>query len=222
MVHVSPPRKVIIFACGLLALGAAAGGGLLLGRHQPFARSGIEAYIHHRFDILRMKALDAPKGQALLIGDSLSDGQSIETVCGLRVFNAGVSGSRLGDWETHGPALAEALEPRLVVIALGTNDAVAGRWPGIDRWQASYRDLLGRIGERHLILVAPPSLDGAGDARDRVALEQMRAAILALAAPGVRTAAPSFEGHTYDQIHPDPVGRRTWRGAIEAACPSTR
>lgn len=208
-----------MLVAGILALAMAGAGGFLLGRYKPFARSGIDAYVHHRLDVLLAKAVDAPKGQALLIGDSLTDMQSLNALCGLQVFNGGVSGSRLRDWESHAAALAAALEPQLVVVALGTNDAIPGSDSDFAQWKAQYQELIRKLGDRHLILVAPPSLDGASNVRDQSVLEQIRGSIRSLASPRVSIAAPSFAGQTVDRIHPDLRGRRAWREAIEAACP---
>lgn len=219
MSHPSSKLKLMTVAVAIAALAIAGAGGFLVGRYKPFARSGIDAYVNHRFEVLRMKAVDAPKGQALLIGDSLTDTQNMNTVCGLQVFNGGVSGSGVADWTSHASPLVTALEPRLVVVALGTNDAIPGIWKDIAQWDASYGQLLRRLSDRHLILVAPPPLDGASDVRDGAALEQIRTRILSLAAPTRSIAAPSFSGRTDDHIHPDQGGRRAWREAIEGACP---
>jgi lysophospholipase L1-like esterase len=205
---------------GLLALVLAAAGGFLIGRYKPFARTGIDAYVHHRLEVLLTKALDAPKGQSLLIGDSLTDTQSMDALCGLQVFNAGVSGSRVEDWKSHASALVAALEPKLVVVALGTNDAVPGSERRFVEWKSRYEELVRTLGERHLILVAPPPLDGSSSVRDQSVLEPIRATVLSMASPRITTAAPSFAGQTVDGIHPDINGRMAWRKSIELACPT--
>ena len=60
----------------------------------------------------------------LVIGDSLTEIGRWRTMCGREPVAAGISGARSDTWLPHAKAVADALKPEFVVLALGTNDVL--------------------------------------------------------------------------------------------------
>src|SRR6478752_5252598 len=110
------------------------------------------ATVSKRFALWRAEAAD--RGQALLIGDSLTEMASVPSLCGLQVQNAGIAGAQVVDWLPLAPKLIAASKPRIVVIALGTNEAFA-KFDG-KVWARDYRKLLDAAQGAQVILVPPP------------------------------------------------------------------
>jgi lysophospholipase L1-like esterase len=164
-------------------------------------------------------AKDASKGGALLIGDSISAMNEITTACGLRVFNAGVGGARVADWTPAAADLALLTKPRLVIIALGTNDADRRVSFDLAQWGTDYQDLIRNTPAQFHILVPPPITGRFDISKDRKRLADQRIAITTMAGPRIAVASVSdFTGKTRDGVHPTAAGRALWRAAIAQAC----
>ena len=59
----------------------------------------------------------------LLIGDSITEGLVLPQVCGLPVINAGIGGAGVSAFVTRVNKMISITKPRIVVVALGVNDA---------------------------------------------------------------------------------------------------
>jgi hypothetical protein len=64
----------------------------------------------------------------VILGDSITQNARLpETVCGMPLINAGTGGSRASTYIRFAEEMrAQKISPSLVVIALGTNDAISG------------------------------------------------------------------------------------------------
>lgn len=133
-------RGVIFFAVGL-AIGVTGGVSAGYSRwHEPFDR-----FADARRAIMN-RAEDAPKGEILLIGDSIIHRLYLPELCGHPVFNAGMSGARADQIEPLLDPLIDKLKPRLIIMAAGTNDAVQG-----DEWRAD----LQRMKRARMVVMTP-------------------------------------------------------------------
>jgi lysophospholipase L1-like esterase len=174
-------------------------------------------YFSVRSFVLMQRAADWPGGGVLVVGDSLSEMSAPATLCGLPVFNAGISGSRVSDWGNLAPELVRLVRPRLVVIALGTNDARRSLRFDASQWQRHYS----RIVRPGFILVAPPAVEpgkqyGTGY-YDPARLANISAMIDRLPNP----IAKPGELPTLDGVHPNESGRAAWVAAVERSCPTS-
>lgn len=204
--------------------GAAIGAAIVLAAYA--AHHSIHAFRHRddafpgvpiRAFALRIAAEDVPAGGALLIGDSITEMEHISSLCGLPVFNAGISGSRVSDWSALGPYLIAKTKPRLIVVALGVNDAQK-RWnfdPTV--FDSAYRGIL-RTVRAPVVVVTPWGVEAASsDIIDRARLRNIQAAIDRM--PATMTIKPIEPvGMTIDGVHPNARGRAIWRERLAAAC----
>jgi len=156
----------------------------------------------------RVRNLTAPKGGVLLIGDSITQAADVQTLCGLPVANAGIAGTGVDDWGELAPVLVERLKPRLVVYALGVNDARRARPFDAKRWAESYRQL--RSG--NAIIVGPWPVNHPRFSSERV--EQMNEELSRLEG----YLPPPGDDLTDDGLHLNATGRRKWAERLEGAC----
>ncbi len=124
--------KPVLLGAGALvifAVGAAAGAAAGYARwHEPFDRHADARRI------IMNRAEDAPTGGVLLIGDSIVHRLHLSELCGLPVFNAGMSGARADQIAPIVDPLVAKLKPRFIILSAGTNDDVQG-----DDWRADVK-----------------------------------------------------------------------------------
>lgn len=83
-------------------------------------------YLQVRLAVIGQMIAARPGGPAyLVIGDSLTEAGRWPTMCGHSPVPAGISGARSDTWLPHAKAIADALKPEIVVLAIGTNDVLA-------------------------------------------------------------------------------------------------
>jgi len=164
----------------------------------------------------------------IALGDSLVEASTLpRSVCGHPLVNAGLNGastaSDLGDW------LAVALGDKraaMIVVALGTNDALVGTPPR--EFSGRYGALLDRLSKlspRLVALAIPPVEAGlriTAERRDQVmkAIGELNAALPELATRHGAAFAPLPDmptPHTIDGVHLDADGYRVWDKAIMQA-----
>lgn len=159
----------------------------------------------------------------LLLGDSISYANAPARLCDREVFNAAVPGAKLRDLLDHGPKLAERIQPRQVVVAVGVNDAVIPHI-GIGAWTEQYRRLLAGLGGADLTLVEVNPVDArfpvVARSFDRSFIALQNAAIRELAArSGARLVRAPSSVETWDGLHPDAAGGLQWQDRLaRAAC----
>lgn len=176
-------KRLIIFAAGL-AIGAFAGLGMGYARwHEPFDR-----FANDRRIVLN-RAEDFPVGGVLLIGDSTVERLHLPELCGLPVFNAGISGARADQVQPVVKPLLDRLKPKMVIVAVGANDKDQG-----DPWEA---DLASFAPQGAVVLDAPP------------ALAQQH---------GWRRIEPLPAAMLMDGIHANDIGRAELKRRFATAC----
>ena len=155
------------------------------------------------------RVADAPVGGVLLFGDSIVERQYFPQMCGLPVFNVGLSSSRTRD---HQPMLAELMmrtKPKWVVISSGANDLYKGT--PISEWRPVVRDMLQTAGRRAIVFGVPPTLHpDAGPYNDVLRAE--------VQASGGKFIQPLPMKMTVDGLHPNVAGYREWKRLASAAC----
>ncbi len=169
-----------------------------------------------------LSRVDSP---IILVGDSIVEASTLpRAICGHPIVNAGLNGastaSDLGTW------LIEALDGRraaVVVVSLGTNDALSGR--STQAFETSYLALLGELQgvTDHLAVLAVPAIDVQGrvtaemQAAAMKAINEFNAVLPALAAKGGAgfiALPPMQKPHTIDGVHLNAAGYAAWDEAI--------
>lgn len=190
--------KWIQFALACLSLALVGTGVDLWDRLHPTRAERTRAVEH----------LSGPIGAVLLIGDSITQASWVWRLCGLPVVNAGIAGSTVEDWERMAPALVQRLKPRIVVYALGVNDADKRLPFDPAAWDRSYRNL--RRGGYVLGVLHTQSPDFSNARIDRMN------AMLAKE-PGYVPPFPT-DGLTWDGVHLNRAGKRVWDRRLRAVC----
>ena len=193
--------------------------GFAIGR-QP---DDVSAYIRRRPWIIEQAAALRPPGDVLIVGDSIAERSGIQSLCGRSTFNGGVSGARLSDIDPLARRLAAELNPALIVIEIGTNDANRRRLTDPVTWRNQYVALVHSLRGAPVILVPAPAIEPGkrvSDDIDNVHLERLNGELRDVAkATGARLLArPAVE--TSDGVHLSRRGAVQWRSALSAACTS--
>jgi lysophospholipase L1-like esterase len=172
---------------------------------------------------LTLSRFDDP---VIVLGDSNVEASTLpRSLCNHAVVNAGLDGastaSDLGTW------LAEALAGRraaMIVVALGTNDAVSPAPPSKERFAGSYGALLARLATLtpQLVVLAIPQIE----TRSRLTAIQSEAARIidaynsilpeiASKSGATFAALPAMpEPHTIDGVHLNAAGYLVWDKAV--------
>jgi lysophospholipase L1-like esterase len=172
----------------------------------------------------------------VVLGDSIVELSDTPTMCGARALNAGLSGARVAQVGDLAVKLLPAERPKLVVIAVGVNDANAAEPTDLDAFRASYRTIVQTaqaVGAHVVALNIEPvgSAKYANSAlfdRDRIIAEnriirEMGVPVLDLAqgmAPRDRAVLPDDE--TDDGVHPNAKGYIAWHRVASQACGTVR
>ena len=160
----------------------------------------------------------------VILGDSIVEASNLpRSLCGHPIVNAGIG--RASTASNLGWILADALGDKraaLIVVALGTNDAVIPH--SVERYRSNYRALLGELATlapRRAIAAIPPPEAGFEEAKkvSAAAIDSYNAILPALAeqARALFIPMPGMpEKHTIDGIHLNPAGYEVWEKAILA------
>ena len=170
----------------------------------------------------------------VILGDSIVEASTLpRSLCGHPIVNAGISGASTA---SHlGSVLRESLGGKraaLVVVSLGTNDAVIPH--SIEQYRSNYLTLLTELAAltpRRAIAAIPPLEAGLENGKKvSVAVIDSYNAILPKLAEEARAIfipLPAMpERHTLDGIHLNAAGYEVWDKAIlsgiqSALCKST-
>jgi lysophospholipase L1-like esterase len=173
----------------------------------------------------------------IVLGDSIAEASTLpRSLCGHPLVNAGLNGastaSDLGAW------LSGALDGKraaLIVVSLGTNDALASR--AQEAYRADYGKLLAQLATMasRVVVLAVPPIDARGkvsvDARNELmrSIDGYNSALSALArsAGAELVALPQMpDPHTIDGVHLNAGGYSVWDAAIlqgaASICTSTK
>lgn len=220
-----------------LLLGAAAillGAGAYIGGRAVY-RHGYSAglvsarfrmsYPGWRFSILREQALKRAPGTAMVIGDSIVERQNFTSLCGLPVFNAGVSAATVEMLADQIEPVVAAGKPALIIVAVGINDARNGVATPLEAWRSRYRKLLSQLGDAPVMIVGVQPTEEARTGRSWHHLDLVSAQNAMLPALAGEFGAifvpplPDASGLTTDGTHLNGEGDRLWQAAVQRACP---
>ena len=179
-------------------------------------------YIASRAYILVQQGRTAPEGMTLVVADSIVEQAYHRDLCGAPVFNAGISSAGLRHLAPLATDLSGILKPSRIILAIGTNDAAAGRRVPTADWIRDYEALLAALPVERIELVAIPPVEpgkpGSG-AIDLADLADKNRELQSLAARRRIPFAPSAPLPTRDGIHVDADGAAAWRENVERHCP---
>jgi lysophospholipase L1-like esterase len=161
----------------------------------------------------------------IVLGDSIVEASALpRSLCGHPIVNAGLSGastaSDLGHW------LAGALAGKraaLIVIALGTNDALTER--SRQAFATSYANLLAELSKLtdRVVVMAIPPVEARGnvtaEARDQAmdtinGYNSMLPDLAQKSGAGFVALPAMPEGHTIDGVHLSAAGYLVWDKAV--------
>lgn len=212
---------------GLMAVGLAAIVGFL---SWPKRQADVDDHRASRRLILHY-TLDRVDNPIVVLGDSITEASTLpRSLCGHALVNAGLSGastaSDLGAWLSGALAGKRAA---LIVVSLGTNDALASR--SLEAYEANYSKLLAQLStmaSRVVVLAVPPveaRSKVSVDARNEVmrSIDGYNSALPGLAKkPGVSFAALARmpDPHTIDGVHLNADGYSIWDAAVLRAAAS--
>ncbi len=170
--------------------------------------------IARKSDLIRLRAQDMPPGGVVVFGDSISERQRLDRLCGLPAFNAGVGSARVSEVLTLADDVLVAAKPDRVVVEVGPNDFdVTPRTP-LPVFMADFEKLLTKAGDRPI--VTGMTLPAGRDAPEVVeANRAMEAAVKRRGGSYVEGVPVSM---TEDGLHLTAAGRKEWRRRVNAAC----
>lgn len=167
----------------------------------------------------------------IVLGDSIAEASTLpRSLCGHAVVNAGLSGastaSDLGNWLSGALAGKRAA---MIVVSLGTNDALAAR--SQRAYETDYSKLLAQLSTMasRVAVVAVPSIEARNkltvQIRDELmgSIDGYNSALPALARNAGATfmaLPPMSDPHTGDGVHLNAAGYSVWDAAVlQAAAP---
>jgi hypothetical protein len=219
--NLKPIRWSLVFFAGIAAVCAA----YLIARKQ----FGANSEQTHRFarQVILHYTLSRVDDPIIVLGDSITEASTLpRSLCGRPIVNAGLDGastaSELGDWLTA--ALSEK-RAYAIIVALGTNDALALARGGKPRFEERYASLLGELSQRttRLFVLDIPAVEVRArlteDLRKEImpAIQQLRAMLPELAKRNGATflSLPEMPApFTIDGIHLNADGYSIWDASV--------
>jgi lysophospholipase L1-like esterase len=179
-----------------------------------------------------LDTVDAPG--VFVFGDSIVERMYFPSVCGLNVFNAGISGARATESGEFLGAVLDRAPFRLMVLSMGTNDASRKLEVSPEAFSASYDHMVQAALDRKIrvILVTIPPLE---ESRKEILLlfdpERIAAFNERIMAIGKKhgltvvdvnslilsQTAERHDSFSVDGVHLNPTYARFWREAVYAA-----
>jgi hypothetical protein len=186
----------------------------------------MEVYRKWREALLLRRSEVAPRGGALLLGDSIAEQSALTEYCGKPLFNAAISATGITQTEPLARQLIPRLRPQIVVVAGGVNDARRGGSTPLAEWEKAYEALLAHARARSVVVVVGimPIEEGkpAGTAvfDPRAMAERNRSLERLAKKHGAQYLAPLPALQTYDGVHPNAQGAIAWAGHLQSLCPA--
>ena len=161
----------------------------------------------------------------IVLGDSIVEASALpRSLCGHPIVNAGLSGASTAS--DLGPWLAGALAGRraaLIVVALGTNDALTER--SAQAFATSYATLLAELSKltSRVVVLAIPPIEVRGkvtaEARDQAmdtinGYNSMLSDLAQKGGAGFMALPAMPEGYTIDGVHLSAAGYLVWDKAL--------
>jgi lysophospholipase L1-like esterase len=152
-----------------------------------------------------------PKGQVLLIGDSITEAENIPELCGLKVFNAGIRGTRVEHWLKLAPWLVRTTEPKIVIFALGTNNAATAHPFNLPVWAKEYRGI--RPAGSYVVGLWPVE-----EAKNPVYSQARVALMNSVLSNEPHYVKPPVVPMTWDGVHLTRQGQLLWAANLQSIC----
>lgn len=183
------------------------------GLFEPELELSLERFYTIKADIKR-----ATDDSVIMFGDSIVEGAPLpKLICGHAVINAGVTGAAIGYFERHAAELLGSAHPRLIVLAVGINNASAS---AAKRFRSHYYETVALLSRVSPVAVATITLvrSGAGSIGYDPALVPSLNAVIS-ATPNVRLVIDvneplSSANFTTDGIHLGEAGYSLWMKAM--------
>jgi len=194
--------KLVFAALIAVLLGAS----VLWLRHATRESRHAATYTAKRSAMLWLNAAVAPPQNFVALGDSITEAVYLADVCGTS-FNAGIGGGKIEDVSSLADKILKRLQPRILLIAVGTNDIWAGS--DIPTFTQHYTQLVEHLPKARTILMGVPNSPDAS------------AMIRTLAAKRGAIYVPPVTGSDYtiaDGAHLKPAGARMFRQRVAGAC----
>jgi lysophospholipase L1-like esterase len=167
-------------------------------------------------------AIRSTPNPVIIFGDSIVQGAALPPkVCGLPLVNAGVRGAGIGYYLRHSAQLLGSSRPKLIVLAVGINNAAAKESRQVD-FQNRYEQTVASLASIAPVVAATvtPIKEGyfvSSFGYDPQIVPALNRTILAT--PNVRSVidlnAPlSGANFTVDGVHLNPAGYALWRRNI--------
>lgn len=167
----------------------------------------------------------------MILGDSVVDMADLPELCGQTVLNAGISGARADAAERLLREVLAIRHPKLVIVAVGLNDAHRDARTSDDEFIAQYRAIVARArmagADVRVTTIPPVGPDEMGRASefDRQRIAALNALIRTVGVPvlDINSALANPSGIepaalTDDGVHPNARGYGIWKQVMAKAC----
>ncbi len=167
----------------------------------------------------------------IILGDSVVDMADMPELCGNTVLNAGVAGARTEAIERLSRDVLAVRRPRMVIVAVGLNDAHRDAMTSEADFIAQYRAIVARARMAGAVVrvttippVGPAGLGRAGEFdRQRIAAFNKMIRTVGVPVIDVNAALADKSGVepaalTDDGVHPNARGYGVWRQVMAQAC----
>ena len=135
------PRRIMISALLLAALGTAAGS-FLVGYGYYYWHLNSFHYESAREIAVLSQAAEIDHPVTLMLGDSITEFAYLPSVCDGAIFNGGVGGATLAIISDLAPRIMKVIRPSAIIIAIGTNDANRRVKTAPDAFALQYKALI--------------------------------------------------------------------------------
>ena len=174
-----------------------------------------------RFFAVQAAIRNAPN-PVIIFGDSIVQGAALPSkVCGLPLVNAGVRGAGVGYFLRHSAQLLGSSRPKLIVLAVGMNNAAAKESRQVD-FENRYEQVVASLASKAPVVAATVTPIKEGYFVSKFGYDPQIVPALnrtILATPNIRTVidlnAPlSGANFTIDGVHLNAAGYALWTGAV--------
>ena len=174
-----------------------------------------------RFFAVQAAIRDAPN-PVIIFGDSIVQGAALPSeVCGLPLVNAGVRGAGIGYFLRHSAQLLGSSRPKLIVLAVGMNNAAAKESRQVD-FENRYEQVVASLASKAPVVAATVTPIKEGYFVSKYGYDPQIVPALnrtILATPNIKAVidlnAPlSGANFTTDGVHLNPAGYALWRSEI--------
>jgi lysophospholipase L1-like esterase len=158
----------------------------------------------------------------IIFGDSIVQGAALPSeVCGLPLVNAGVRGAGIGYFLRHSARLLGSSQPKLIVLAVGMNNAAAKESRQVD-FESRYERVVASLASKAPVVVATVTPIKEGYFVSKYGYDPQIVPALnrtILSAPNIRAVidlnAPlSGANFTIDGVHLNADGYALWTDAV--------